>query len=59
MIIPIRCMTCGKILADKWFKYLELVKEKSGITKSDNLLDINLKVQIFQLYLHVHLQIMR
>ena len=43
MIIPIRCMTCGKILADKWFKYLELVKEKTGVTKGDNLLDINLK----------------
>ena len=42
MIIPIRCMTCGKILADKWFKYLELVKEKTGDTKGDNLLDINL-----------------
>ena len=26
MIIPIRCMTCGKVLADKWNKYLELVK---------------------------------
>ena len=43
MIIPIRCMTCGKILADKWFKYLELVKEKTGVTTDDNLLDINLK----------------
>ena len=43
MIIPIRCMTCGKILADKWFKYLELVKDKTGVTKDDNLLDINIK----------------
>ena len=43
MIIPIRCMTCGKILADKWFKYLELVKEKTGVTTDDNLLDINIK----------------
>ena len=42
MIIPIRCMTCGKILADKWFKYLELVKDKTGVAKGDNLLDINL-----------------
>ena len=30
MIIPIRCMTCGKVLADKWEKYLELVKELLG-----------------------------
>ena len=27
MIIPIRCMTCGKILADKWNKYNELVRD--------------------------------
>jgi DNA-directed RNA polymerase subunit N len=27
MIIPIRCFTCGKLIADKWEKYEELVKE--------------------------------
>jgi DNA-directed RNA polymerase I, II, and III subunit RPABC5 len=26
MIIPIRCMNCGKLIADKWRKYQELVK---------------------------------
>ena len=41
MIIPIRCMTCGKILGDKWFKYLELVKENKDDTE-DNILDINI-----------------
>jgi DNA-directed RNA polymerase subunit N (RpoN/RPB10) len=34
MIIPVRCFTCGKVLANKWMKYLEEVKEleskKSG-----------------------------
>ena len=43
MIIPIRCMTCGKILGDKWFKYLELVeKNKDKDQTDDNLLDINI-----------------
>jgi DNA-directed RNA polymerase I, II, and III subunit RPABC5 len=27
MIIPIRCFTCGKVLADKWRYYQEKVKE--------------------------------
>ena len=26
MIIPVRCVTCGKLLANKWNKYQELVK---------------------------------
>ncbi len=30
MIIPIRCMNCGNILADKWLFYLEKVKELRG-----------------------------
>ncbi len=27
MIIPIRCVTCGKVLADKWEYYKKRVKE--------------------------------
>jgi len=27
MIIPIRCMNCGKLLADKWLYYQQKVKE--------------------------------
>lgn len=27
MIIPIRCMSCGKVLADKWRYYQEQVKK--------------------------------
>lgn len=27
MIIPIRCFTCGKVLADKWHFFVKKVKE--------------------------------
>ena len=27
MIIPVRCFTCGKVIAGKWRKYLELCEE--------------------------------
>ena len=27
MIIPIKCFTCGKVIADKYRKYLEKVRE--------------------------------
>lgn len=27
MIIPIRCFTCGKVIGNKWDRYLELVKQ--------------------------------
>ena len=40
MIIPIRCMTCGKVLADKWNKYLELVKKFSEDREGSNVLDV-------------------
>ena len=30
MIIPIRCMNCGKVLADKWAYYQERVKQLRG-----------------------------
>ena len=44
MIIPIRCMTCGKIIGDKWFKYLELVEKNKADepNNDDNFLDINI-----------------
>jgi DNA-directed RNA polymerases I, II, and III subunit RPABC5 len=34
MLIPIRCFTCGKTLADKWDYYETEVKKKSS-TKPD------------------------
>lgn len=30
MIIPIRCMNCGKLLADKWEYYQEQLREMLG-----------------------------
>jgi len=40
MIIPVRCFTCNKVLADKWEQYLKMTTHKSGrkiisIDKSD------------------------
>ncbi len=32
MIIPIRCMNCGNVLADKWLFYQQKVKELRGAT---------------------------
>ena len=28
MLIPVRCFTCGNVLADKWLAYEELVKRE-------------------------------
>lgn len=39
MIIPIRCFTCGKVLANKWLAYQQAVKEledKEKQKKSDD-----------------------
>lgn len=33
MIIPIRCMNCGNILADKWLAYQAEVKKQRGTDK--------------------------
>lgn len=27
MIFPIRCFTCGKVIADKWEEYVKLTKK--------------------------------
>lgn len=35
MIIPIRCMNCGNVLADKWLFYQEKVKELRSGSKLD------------------------
>ena len=43
MIIPIRCFTCGEIIADKWEIYIKTVnqrKNKSTETFKENELDI-------------------
>jgi DNA-directed RNA polymerase subunit N (RpoN/RPB10) len=39
MLIPIRCFTCGNVLAGKWLSYEELVRkgrEARGETRTDH-----------------------
>ena len=31
MIIPVRCFTCGNVLADKWIPYITTVQEEKNI----------------------------
>ena len=33
MIIPIRCFTCGTVIADKWNPFIELIMEKKNDSK--------------------------
>lgn len=35
MIIPIRCFTCGKVLADKWRRYQELSISVGDLDEED------------------------
>lgn len=30
MIIPVKCFTCGKVLADKWLYYTKAIEDKKG-----------------------------
>ena len=43
MIIPVRCFTCGTVLADKWIPYIKTVQEeKSKINSEDtDMLDLH------------------
>jgi len=34
MLIPVRCFTCGNVLADKWLAYEELTK-RNRLAKND------------------------
>ena len=36
MIIPIRCFTCGKVLADKWVAYERKLKENEPVKKTED-----------------------
>ena len=47
MIIPIRCFTCGKVLADKWEYYEKCAKEieKKNADKDDQSMFANDKGQ--------------
>ena len=44
MIIPVRCFTCGKVVGDKYNKYLELVKEiktENGQENTDTIISVD------------------
>lgn len=41
MIIPIKCFTCGMVIADKYTYYLESVREKK-LKKTTNIEKINM-----------------
>jgi DNA-directed RNA polymerase I, II, and III subunit RPABC5 len=32
MIIPIRCMSCGKVISDKWIRYQEELEQRRSAT---------------------------
>lgn len=44
MLIPIRCFSCGNLIANKYEKYLELIKENKN---NENELEDN-KMEIFK-----------
>ncbi|KAI8915252.1 DNA-directed RNA polymerase, subunit N/Rpb10 [Powellomyces hirtus] len=41
MIIPVRCFSCGKVVGDKWEKYLSLVQ--SDYSEGEALTHLGLK----------------
>lgn len=41
MIIPIRCVTCNKMLADKWKVYVEMTRDTEKT--NDNTISIHVK----------------
>lgn len=43
MLIPVRCFTCGKVLADKWDYYCKEVKRLKKGSKDDTILNVNVK----------------
>lgn len=46
MIIPVRCFTCGKLLADKWNYYENKVaeyKKEANLPNGETILDVSKK----------------
>jgi DNA-directed RNA polymerase subunit N (RpoN/RPB10) len=35
MIIPIRCFTCGKVIAHLWETYIKMIKERESEIKTE------------------------
>lgn len=41
MIIPIRCFTCGKVIGNKWHRYLQLLNEQNEMAEIFQKLGLN------------------
>ncbi|MBD3186123.1 DNA-directed RNA polymerase subunit N [Candidatus Bathyarchaeota archaeon] len=41
MIVPIRCFTCGNLIADKWDEYLQLLEQEIPPSEIFNRLDLD------------------
>lgn len=35
MLVPVRCFTCGKVLADKWRAYVRMVDEDETLSADE------------------------
>ena len=46
MIIPIRCFTCGKLIADKWNFYKKELDEVNSTKDKETIININSKTKI-------------
>jgi len=46
MIIPIKCFTCGMVIADKYIYYLDAVREKK-LQKNTNIEKINMNKVLY------------
>lgn len=44
MIIPIRCFTCNKVLANKWEYYKQKIQSKEEETKNSKITKESLKI---------------
>jgi DNA-directed RNA polymerase subunit N len=45
MIIPVRCFTCGEVLADKWIPYITAVQNDKSKDTKDVPSNVNLDLQ--------------
>jgi len=41
MIIPVRCFTCGKVIGNKWKRYLQLLNEEKEMPEIFKELGLN------------------
>lgn len=41
MIIPIRCMTCGKPVAQKYLDYLEYLRNEKEVDNDEGVVDVS------------------